>query len=34
MDENELIEDTSELDTEGDDVIDVIEGAESKQDEE
>ena len=34
MDDNELIEDTSELDTEGDDVIDVIEGAESKQDEE
>ena len=29
MDGDELIEDTSELDTEGDDVIDVIEGVES-----
>ncbi|MBS0185802.1 MAG: TIGR02300 family protein [Proteobacteria bacterium] len=34
LDENELIEDTSELDTVGDDVIDVIEGSDSKPDEE
>ena len=34
LDDNELIEDTSELDTEGDDVIDVIEGVEATQEEE
>lgn len=34
LDDNELIEDTSELDTEGDDVIDVIENVDSSEGEE